>query len=65
MSKMKYQICDCCGKELPKNITYFKKYSHKTEDGLNFHTTCRELKSNWDMDTVVYICKQIVNNYGN
>ena len=23
-----------------------------------------QLKSNWDMDTVVYICKQIVNNYG-
>lgn len=39
---MKYQICDCCGKELPKNITYFKKYSRKTENGLNFHTTCRE-----------------------
>ena len=23
-----------------------------------------QLKSNWDMDTVIYICKQIVNNYG-
>lgn len=23
-----------------------------------------QLKSNWDMDTVVYICNQIVNNYG-
>ena len=23
-----------------------------------------QLKSNWDMDTVLYICKQIVNNYG-
>ena len=39
---MKYQVCDYCGKEFPKNITYFKKYSHKTEEGLNFHTTCRE-----------------------
>lgn len=24
-----------------------------------------QLKSNWDMDTVLYICKQVVNNYGN
>lgn len=24
-----------------------------------------QLKSNWDMDTVMYICKQIVNNYVN
>lgn len=23
-----------------------------------------QLKSNWDMNTVIYICKQIVNNYG-
>ena len=23
-----------------------------------------QLKSNWDMSTVIYICKQIVNNYG-
>ena len=42
MGKMKYQVCNYCGKEFPKNITYFKKYSHKTEDGLNFHTTCRK-----------------------
>lgn len=42
MGKIKYQVCNCCGKELPKNITYFKKYSHKIEEGLNFHTTCRE-----------------------
>lgn len=46
MVRTKYQICDCCGKELPKNITYFKKFSHKTEDGLNFHTTCRECEEN-------------------
>lgn len=24
-----------------------------------------QLKSNWNMDTVIYICKQIVNNYAN
>lgn len=50
MGRQKYQVCDCCGKELPKNINYFKKYSHKTEEGLNFHTTCRdcELKQKYD-----------------
>ena len=50
MGRQKYQICDCCGKELPKNINYFKKYSHKTAEGLNFHTTCRdcELKQKYD-----------------
>ena len=50
MGRQKYQVCDCCGKELPKNINYFKKYSHKTAEGLNFHTTCRdcELKQKYD-----------------
>lgn len=24
-----------------------------------------QLKSNWDMDTVIYVCKQIINNYEN
>lgn len=41
MGIQKYQICDCCGEKFPKNIQYFKKYSHKTLEGLNFHTTCR------------------------
>lgn len=50
MGRQKYQVCDCCRKELPKNINYFKKYSHKTAEGLNFHTTCRdcELKQKYD-----------------
>ena len=50
MGRQKYQVCNCCGKELPKNINYFKKYSHKTAEGLNFHTTCRdcELKQKYD-----------------
>ena len=50
MGRQKYQVCDCCGKKLPKNINYFKKYSHKTAEGLNFHTTCRdcELKQKYD-----------------
>ena len=41
MGIQKYQICDCCGEKFPKNIQYFKKYSHKTLEGLNFHTTCK------------------------
>lgn len=50
MGRQKYQVCDCCGKELSKNINYFKKYSYKTAEGLNFHTTCRdcELKQKYD-----------------
>lgn len=65
MGKQKYQVCDCCGKELPKNINYFKKYSHKTAEGLNFHTTCRdcELKQKYDEEwkdgkLKCYICNQ-------
>lgn len=42
MGKIKYQTCTCCNKSLPKTIEYFKKYSHKTEDGLNYHTICRD-----------------------
>lgn len=33
MGIQKYQIC---GEKFPKNIQYFKKYSHKTLEGLNF-----------------------------
>ena len=65
MGKQKYQVCDCCGKELPKNIDYFKKYSHKTAEGLNFHTTCRdcELKQKYneewkDGKLKCHICNQ-------
>lgn len=60
MGKIKYQKCDCCGKEFPKNITYFKKYSHKTENGLNFHTTCRiceeKLKYNTEWEDGKLLC---------
>lgn len=65
MGRQKYQVCDCCGKELPKNINYFKKYSHKTAEGLNFHTTCRdcELKQKYneewkDGKLKCHICNQ-------
>ena len=50
MGKIKYQKCDCCGKEFPKNITYFKKYSHKTANGLNFHTICRSCEEKLEYD---------------
>lgn len=45
------QTCDVCKKDLPKNITYFKKYSYKTEDGLIFHTTCRECEDKIEQET--------------
>lgn len=68
MGRQKYQVCDCCGKELPKNINYFKKYSHKTAEGLNFHTTCRdcELKQKYDEEwkdgkLKCHICNQYFN----
>lgn len=65
MGKQKYQVCNCCGKELPKNIDYFKKYSHKTAEGLNFHITCRDCelklkyKEEWkDGKLKCHICNQ-------
>ena len=42
MGLQKYQVCPVCGRTLKKNIENFKKYAHKTEDGLNFHQICRE-----------------------
>lgn len=56
------QQCDVCGRWLDKNISNFKKYSHKT-NGLNFHTTCREcenhakLSTEWNGDNLLcHIC---------
>ena len=45
------QKCEICGRELPKNITYFKKYSHQTEDGLIFHRVCRECEDKIEEET--------------
>lgn len=65
MGIQKYQICDCCGEKFPKNIQYFKKYSHKTLEGLNFHTTCRsceytqQYNEEWkDNKLKCHICQQ-------
>ena len=44
------QICDVCGRSLPKTTQYFKKYSHKT-DGRNFHTTCKECEKKKEIET--------------
>lgn len=65
MGIQKYKICDCCGEKFPKNIQYFKKYSHKTLEGLNFHTTCRnceytqQYNEEWkDNKLKCHICQQ-------
>lgn len=65
MGIQKYQICDCCGEKFPKNIQYFKKYSHKTLEGLNSHTTCRnceytqQYNEEWkDNKLKCHICQQ-------
>lgn len=51
MGEIKYQTCDCCKKVFPKNITHFKKLAYKSEDGLNFHTTCRACEEKLEYDT--------------
>ena len=61
MGKQKYAICPICERELPLTRENFKRVKE------NIQLVCsavNQLKSNWDMDTVVYICNQIVNNYG-
>lgn len=56
------QQCDVCKEWLDKNITNFRKYSHKI-NGLNFHTTCRncenriKLNTEWkDGNLLCHIC---------
>lgn len=62
---MTIQKCEICGRDLPKNIIYFKKYSYKTEDGLSFHTICRECEDRIEKETewhngklLCHVCRQ-------
>lgn len=45
------QVCEKCGRELPRTTKYFKKYAYKTEDGKNWHTICKECEHQIEVET--------------